>query len=489
MIAFLYYFAALGAVLSASLLLPLLVAFGNSETEIGFRLLMYGAFGSFFCVATLLAIMGRLGGLDRNVAILLAVTSWTAFPFLLAIPISDVAGISYIDALFESVSSLTTTGASVFANLELVPKSVILLRAQLQWLGGIATLITLVLVLAPWRIGGLPQASTASVAASIVASHSRLMKFCGNLFRVVLVLTLVCFVCLLLSGIEPFSALIVSLTALSTGGFLPGDQSADILLGPGGMLITSIFLLIGATSIFWHRQIFTLRIEDLRAHRESYYIMAAWALLAIYIAYTLFQAAGSSTVLPPLTAVTEGMFNAASIITTSGIQSRPGAFTVLPPTLVLMLLLIGAGCYSTAGGIKFFRVGGMFSLAYHELNRLIYPHSVRPSQFGSTKYDHQFMKAIWSLFAAFIVLVAITICFLSVSGMGFQASFTAAIAAVTNAGPAYSLEWAAAGDPDWPSYGDMSIIQKLILSLVMILGRLEIIAAIACLNLALRIRR
>lgn len=489
MIAFLYYFAALGAVLSASLLLPLLVAFGNAETEIGYRLLMYGAFGSFFCVATQLAIMGRLSGLNRNVAILLAVTSWTAFPFLVALPISDVAGLSYVDALFESVSSLTTTGASVFANLELVPKSVILLRAQLQWLGGIATLITLVLVLAPWQIGGLPQASNASVAASIVASHVRLVKFCGNLFRIVLSLTAICFVCLLLSGIEPFSALVVSLTALSTGGFLPSDQSADILLGTSGMLITSVFLLIGATSIFWHRQIFLMRIEEIRAHRESYYILVACIILALYIAYTLFQAAGSSNVLPPITAIGEGVFNAASILTTSGIQSRPGVFAVLPPTLVLMLLLVGAGCYSTAGGIKFFRLGGMFSLAYHELNRLIYPHSIRPSRFGSTQYDHQFMKAIWSLFAAIIVLVAVAVCFLSVSGLGFQASFTATIAAVANAGPAYSVEWAAAGDPDWPSYGDMTSIQKLILSAVMVLGRLEIIAAIACLNLVLRLRR
>jgi len=489
MIAFLYYFAALGAILSGSLLFPALVAFGYGETDTGYLFLVYAALGGFLFGATLLAVMGRVGGLDRNVAILLAVTSWIVFPGIVAIPMADVAGLSYMDGLFEAASSLTTTGASNFANLETLPKSVILFRAQLQWLGGIATLITLVLVLAPWQIGGLPKAGTASIAASLVASQTRLLSFCGSLFQVFLVLTVLCFVFLLMSGVETFNALIVALSALSTGGFMPSDQSGDVMLGTAGLLVTSMFLLIGATSIFWHRQLFLLRFEELRSHRESYFVLAGWFLLSLYIAWELFRVAGSSEVLSPVKAMAEGMFNAASIISTSAIQSRPGVFTILPPTLVLMLLLIGAGCYSTSGGIKYFRLGGMLSLAHHELNRLIYPHSVRPSRFGNTTYDAQFMKAIWSLFTTVIVLIAISVCILSISGMGFQASFTATIAAIANAGPAYGPEWAAAGDPQWPSYGDMSIAQKLTLSTVMILGRLEIIAAIACLNLALWLRR
>ncbi len=489
MIAFFYYFAALGVIFSVSLILPILVGFGFSETEIAYRLTMYCALGIFFFGAALLAILGRLEGLNRNIAILLAVTSWTAFPFLLAIPIADVSNLTYLDALFECVSGLTTTGASVFANLESVPKSVIVYRAQLQWLGGMGTLITLVLVLAPWSIGGLPHASTASVAASIVASHTRLVKFCGQLLRTFLAITAACFVCLILTGVDTFSSLILSLTALSTGGFLPSDQSPDELLGSGGMMIFSVFLIFGATSIFWHRQIYSLRLDDLLAHRESYYVVGVWLIVSAFIAVTLYRAAGSSSVLAPTTAISEGLFNAASLITTSGIQSRPGAFTVMPAILVLMMLLIGAGCYSTAGGIKFFRVGGMISLAVHELNRLIYPHAIRPTRFGSIRYEDQNMKAIWSFFGSIIVLVAIASCMLSASGMGFQAGFTATIAAVTNAGPAYGQEWAPANDVNWPLFGDMNEFQKIILCIVMILGRLEIIAAIACINLAFQFRK
>ncbi len=486
MIAFVYYFSAIGAILAGSMILPALVAFSAEETDLGFRILLYSGFAGFLCVTTFLAVMGRLNGIKRNTAILLAVFSWIAFPIISAIPISDMAEISYIDALFQAMASFTTSGSLVFQNIQTVPTSLLFMLAQFQWFGGLATLITLILVLAPWEIGGLPQVGTASVAASIVASHSRLVSFCAGIFRVYLVLTLLCFALLVLANITPYNAMIFAFTALSTGGLTPAITSVDLVLGNSGMIIMSIFLIIGATSIFWHQYIYTLQIEEIKAHRESYFILATWAGLSFYIAYTLFNAAGGKEILPDLSSISEGLFNSASIISTSGLQSRPGALSLLPPTLVLIVIFIGGGCYSTSGGIKFFRIGGMYSLAQYELNRLIYPHTTKPSLFGSTKLNIEFMKAIWSLFAILIVTVAFASFALSISGLHFQVSFTAVIAAITNAGPLYGPEWSTGSNVVWPSYYEMRASQKIILTTVMLLGRLEVIAVIASLTVLLR---
>lgn len=486
MIAFVYYFSALGAILAGSMILPALIAFSAQETDLGYRILLYSGFAGFLCVATFLSVMGRLNGIRRNTAILLAVFSWIAFPIIMAIPISDMTGVSYLDGLFQAMSSFTTSGSNVFKNLETVPSSMVFMLAQFQWFGGLATLITLILVLAPWEIGGLPHVGTASVAASIVASHSRLVSFCASIFRVYLFITLICFILLVLANVDPFNAMIFSFTALSTGGLTPAVGSLDLVLGNAGMIIMAVFFMIGATSIFWHQYIYKLQIEELKSHRESYFILAVWIGLSFYIAYTLFAAAGSTGVLPDLTAMSEGIFNSASIISTSGLQSRPGAFSLLPPTLVLIVIFIGGGCYSTSGGIKFFRIGGMYSLAQYELNKLIYPHTTKPSLFGSTKLNVDFMKAIWSLFALLIITVAIGSFALSLSGLNFHASFTAIIAAITNAGPLYGPEWGSGSNANWPVYADMLQSQKAIIIVVMLLGRLEIIAVIASLTVLLR---
>lgn len=486
MIAFVYYFSAIGAILAASMILPALIAFGSQETDLGYRMLLYSGFAGFLCIATFLAVMGRLQGIRRNTAILLAVFSWIAFPIIAAIPISDMANMSYIDALFQTMSSFTTSGAIIFPNLETVPNSMIFLLAQFQWFGGLATLITLILVLAPWEIGGLPQVTAVSMAASIVTSHSRLKSFCADIFRVYLFLTLICFIFLVLAKVSPFEAMIFSFTAMSTGGITPAIDSVDLILGNAGMIIVSIFFMIGATSIFWHQYIYKLQLEELKTHRESYFVLATWLGLSVYIAYILSAAAGSTNNLPDINAISEGIFNSASIVSTSGLQSRPGALSLLPPTLVLILIFIGGGCYSTAGGIKFFRIGGMYSLAQYELNRLIYPHASKPSLFGSTKLNIEFMKAIWSLFAILIITVAIATFALSLTGLNFNASFTAIIAAITNAGPLYAPEWSTGTNEIWPSYADMFASQKIIITIVMLLGRLEVIAVIASLTVLIR---
>ncbi|MDJ0614667.1 MAG: potassium transporter TrkG [Rhizobiaceae bacterium] len=481
-----FYLAALASILSASLLLPALVAFGLEETAIGYRMLMYSVSGGFVSIAILLTILGKTGGLERNNAILLTVGSWIFFPSIMTLPIADLSGIGYTDAFFQSVSGFTTTGALIYENPDKIPTSVLFMLAQLQWLGGLATLVTLILVLAPWEIGGLPQVASASVAASIVASQSRLVAFCGRIFRIYFTITAACFVLLILAGVSPLNAAIFAYTSVSTGGIVPVSGSVDELLGGNGMIIVSLFLLAGATSIFWLQDLFRLDIRKLLQHRESYFMIAGVGVISLYIAYVLISAAGSSTILPVNRAVSEGVLNATSLISTSALQSRPGVFALLPPTLVLLLVFVGGGCYSTSGGIKFFRIGGMYSLARNELDRLLYPSVVRPRKFGNTEFNLDFMKAVWSLFAILVATLGVITCMLSFSGLSFQPAFTAAMAAISNAGPLYGEFWDFSASGEWPAYHALLESQKVILSLGMILGRLEVIAVFAAITVLLR---
>ncbi|MEM9279110.1 MAG: potassium transporter TrkG, partial [Pseudomonadota bacterium] len=234
MTGFIYYLAALGAILSGSSLVTVLVAFGTGDAELGLRILLYGLLGGFVCVSVLLAIAGRPVGIERRSATLLVVVSWIVFPLVVAIPLADVTDLTFVEALFQTTASFTTTGSLVFGNLETVPRSILFFLAQLQWMGGLATLITFILVLSPWEIGGLPKIGSVSETASIIASEYRLVKFCGRLLRAMLGLTLVCFVLLLLSGVPPYESMILSFTALSTGGILPSDEGLDLLLGNSG---------------------------------------------------------------------------------------------------------------------------------------------------------------------------------------------------------------------------------------------------------------
>lgn len=489
MIAFVFYSAALVAILSLSLLLPVLVAFGFGEHEVGVRLIIYAALGAFLSVATLLSIRGFVGSLGRIASIYLCVAAWLGLPMLLAIPFGDILQLSYLDALFETISGFTTTGASILPSIDNIPRAMVVARAELQWIGGLATLLTFILILSPSSIGGIPHTDGTTVGSAVMDNPSTLGRYCRGLAQIYLALTIFCFVLLLINGSQPFDALVLSMTAISSGGFLPGDKSLHDSLSLGGMLVMTLFLLIAATSVFWHQMAMRLQLAELKTHRESYFVLLVWLVAGLVFSVVIFQAAGGASRLPTMTALVEGLYNSASTISTSGLQSRPGIYALLPPTLILALLFLGAGCFSTSSGLKFFRLGGMVSQAVHELNVLIYPHGIRPVRFGSVAYNNQLMKSIWGMFMAAVIVVVIGAIMLTYYGMNFQAGFTASIASFVNAGPAYGPEWAPQSEQGWPSYPEMITPQKIIISALMLLGRLEVILLVVAFNLSFWINR
>ena len=466
--------------LSVSLILPAAIAYSIGEPLVG-RLVLYIALGTFLSGSMLLALAGRvrspgtMGSLSINLAV------WTALPFAAALPMADLAGLSYADALFESVSGLTTTGASLLENVNEAPRVVVVLRSQLHWIGGLMTIFTILLVLAPLGLGGLSvQALPRSRGRVSLLGSVRLADLAFTLTLAYLVVTLVAFMAFQLVGVGSFAALNLAMTAVSSGGFLPFDDALLDRAGIGGLLVFTIVLIVASTSIFWHDMILRGQTARLRAHRESYIVVLVTVALAFVLFLSLTRLTGPGE---RWSNAVESLFNAASLVSTSGIESRPGILTLVALPVVLFVMLAGGSAYSTSGGLKLYRLGGMVVQSGHELHRLVYPSGVLPNRFGSQYYDVAMIRAIWSFFVAAIVTIAIGAVLVAPSAVNFEAALVATVSAFAGAGPVYEAGWAEPGTPPWPGWEGFGTPSKLVLSAVMVLGRIEVLSVVALFSL------
>ncbi|MCC2113745.1 MAG: TrkH family potassium uptake protein, partial [Hyphomicrobiales bacterium] len=374
----------------------------------------------------------------------------------------------------------TTTGATVLRKLQTVPRAVLFFRAELQWLGGFLTLMTLILVLGPGGAGGLPDRHGRSIEVSGGRERSSLAAIVRDMVGAYFLVTLACLLGLILANVPVFDAVCLAFATVSTGGFVPRDGEVSTYGSAGAEYVMVVFMLVGATSIFWHRSILQGQRHLVRQHRESYFVIAAALAVGFVFAVAMYRTAGGSAVLSPADALREGLFTGVSLMTTSGFESRTHGLTVVPLVFVLFAAFVGGGTFSTAGGIKQYRFGGMLVQAGRELMRLIYPHGVHSPRFGSQAYDIQLMKAIWSYFVVAIAVVAISGILLALEGIEFEGALAVSVGAFSNVTMIYSTGWPEGSH--WPSFADMADASRLTLAATMILGRIEVLILLSALN-------
>lgn len=479
MSAILFYGAWAVLLASSTFILPVLLAIAAGEPFA--RLSLHALLGAFISGSLLLALAGRTPRPTPMVSLAIMLSVWLILPIATAVPLADLLGLSYIDALFEAVSGYTTTGASVIETVSALPVSLVVLRAQLQWLGGALSLLSILIVLAPLGIGGLSAQALprTSGGRSLLAlgRASDLVRTVGLFYTVVTAATFLAF---LLCGIEPVVALCLAMTAVSSGGFLPFDGALLDVVGAVGLVIFAAVLLLSATSIYWHRMVLNWQRNRLRQHRESYFVLIVTVALAavLFLSLARVSAADSRGI-----QLVESFFNAASLVSTSGIESRPGVLTLITLPVVLFVMLAGGSAYSTSGGIKLYRLGGMFVQSSQELHRLVYPSGVQSARFGSQTFDVAMIRAIWSYFVASIVVIAIGALLVAPSAVEFEAALVATVSAFSGAGPVYEAGWAAPGSPPWPGWGAFDAPAKLVLVVVMLAGRVEVLAVVALFSL------
>jgi trk system potassium uptake protein TrkH len=425
----------------------------------------------FFAAAIRLAFAGRRAPLMRELSFRMLIICWLVAPVIAMPPFLLLTDLPAHLAMFEAVSAITTTGATAITNLETVRLSIIGWRAWLQWLGGLATLMSIVVVLAPAGAGGIPLLRVGGDTQHILDNRVR------GVLGAYIAVTLACFALLLAANIGAFDAFALALTTVSTGGMMPRPGTLSDYGAPLAEWVIGFFMIVGASSIMWHRLVATGRLGRSITVLESLAIAGLAIALAVAYAMAFALAAGSGTVLGPLTALREGFVTAASLVSTTGFEARNAGATVLPLALVLMVILIGGGMFSTAGGIKIFRIALMARHSMKELEHIIYPHAVHTDHLGRFAYDTDGMRAIWTAFILFFLVWAVSSVVLATTGLPPEPALVASLSALVNAGPVYSFGW----EPQhlWPGYDTVSPIAAGVLALTMLAGRLEIIGMIA----------
>ncbi len=384
-----------------------------------------------------------------------------SLPFILI----EEGRLPVVDALFESISGLTTTGATVISGLDELPQSILLYRQLLQWLGGIGIIVLAVAILPMLGIGGLQLYRAESTGPSRENKLTpRITSTAKALFAIYLALTTACAVAYYIAGMTAFDALAHALSTVAIGGFSTHDASMGFFNNNAILLISSVFMIISGINFSVHfffvqRRNFSLYYQD----PETNFFVTVIALGVFVTCVTLFI----TSTFPLEESLVHGLFQTVSIATTTGFTTRDFAlWPIFLPTLLIMLSVVGGCVGSTGGGMKAMRVLLIFKQGTRELKQLIHPNAVIPLKLGTRRVQPAVVSAVWSFFAVYMFcFVVIMICMLA-TGLDFQSSFSAVLATMNNLGPGLGSvadNYASVTDPG-----------KLILCFAMLLGRLEV---------------
>lgn len=424
-----------------------------------------------------LATRNRVARADRVSSYALLVAIWVGLPIVAAVPIAATTSLGPVGAWFEAVAAFTTTGATQVHDLESLPRSTLAWLLSLQWLGGLVTLVGVVAVLAPAGIGGLPDHSARALELGSSESTA-LDDAVRQILPIYAGATVVCMLMLYAVGLRGFDAFGLASAALSTGGLMPDADGMAAYGTVAVKIVFMFFMLVGGTSILWHRMLLMRRFRLAFSQRENMAALLVCLAIGILAAAARYDTPEGHQSLPM--ALEDGLFTAISLVTTTGVEPHAGAFATLPLALVTLLIFIGGATFSTSGGIKMYRIGVMGVQSLLELNRLVLPHAVRPRRLGRQTVSLEMMKAIWICFAIASAVFVVLTAAVAPAMPTFEAAYVATLSALTNAGPVYAAGWT--GAETWPEWGALPTYAQVILALAMILGRLEILMVLGLIH-------
>ncbi len=399
---------------------------------------------------------------------IVVVLFWTGLGLSGSIPLilSSVANISITDSIFESISGLTTTGATIIVNIDSLPKSILFYRQELQWLGGMGIIVLAVAVLPMLGIGGM-QMYRAETPGPI-KDHKltpRITETAKALWYIYLSITVLCAIGYWLAGMTLFDAVSHSFSTVSIGGFSTHDDSIGYYQNIWIEIVAVIFMLIAGINfslhfIAWHNM--SLRAYRHDAEFRSYFCILFLICLVVIACHAIGEDYNSLA-----EGIRHSVFQTVSIATTTGYttadyQSWPGFL----PLLLLFSSFIGACAGSTGGGIKVIRMLLLFKQGSREIKRLIHPNAIFIIKIGKKPIPERVIEAVWGFFAAYVAVFSILLLALMATDLDQVTAFSALAACMNNLGPGLgevSLH-----------YADINHTAKWILCFAMLLGRLEI---------------
>jgi len=410
------------------------------------------------------------GELSVRHGYLLVVVMWTAIPAFATLPLLlALPGLSFTDAYFETMSGLTTTGATVLTGLDTMPQAINLWRHELNWLGGMGIIVLAVAILPLLGIGGrqLYKAETPGPMKDSTLTP-RITETARNLWLVYLGITIACIVSLKIAGMSWFDAVCHAFAAMGLGGFSTHDASVGYFNSPAIELVLIVFMLLAAMNFATHFLVWREKSLKLYLHDSEGIATIVLVLLScLGIGFFLWW----QGVYPSFwTALRHASFNLVSLATDCGFASEDfNKWPIFAPLFMLFLSCISASSGSTGGGIKMVRTMILFKQAGREFRKLLHPAAINPMKIGGHVIPNNIVFSVLGFIFLYFMSVVILIFALLISGLDFISAFSAVIACINNAGPGLGVVGPAS------NFGVLTDFQTWVCTLAMLIGRLEII--------------
>jgi len=409
------------------------------------------------------------GELSVRHGYLLVVGMWTTMPAVATLPLLLVLDhLSFTDAYFETMSGITTTGATVLVGLDNMPPAINLWRHELNWLGGMGIIVLAVAILPLLGIGGrqLYKAETPGPMKDS-ALTPRITETARNLWLVYFGITLACIGALKLAGMNWLDAVCHAFATMGLGGFSTHDASIGYFNSPAIELVLIVFMLLASLNfathfLVWREKSLRLYLRDAEAVGTILLILASCAGIALFLWW-------KGTYASFWTALRYASFNLVSIATDCGFASTDfNQWPIFAPLWMLFLSCVTVSSGSTGGGIKMIRTLVLFKQAGREFLKLLHPSAINPLKIGGQVVPNNIVFAVLGfIFLYFMTVVMLTFA-LVISGMDFISAFSAIIACINNAGPGLGTVGPAA------NYAGLNGFETWVCTTAMLAGRLEI---------------
>ena len=451
-------------ILGIFMLIPIITQFFYNEIDSSF----FGAsivtiiFGTLFFLSNL----DHDKKLNLQQAFLLTALSWMSIAIFGSLPfVFSNLNFSFTNAFFESMSGITTTGSTIIPNLENMPKGILLWRAILQWLGGIGIIVMAITLMPIMNVGGMQlfKISNNDSSEKILPKSKEIAL---RLIYIYLGLTTLCAVSYKTFGMDIFDSITHSMTTIATGGFSNYNDSIGFFNSISIEISAMIFIILGSLPFIAYIKFLSgdkkIFFFDIQVKAFFKIIFISIIILSIYLGINNLTQLNVRSI----------FFNVISILTGTGYVNAQfdnwGSFSLV---LFLILMFIGGCAGSTTCGIKIFRIQILYAFILNQLKKIIYPKGIFVMKYDQNVVDNKFIASIISFIYMYLVIFFIIAALLSLTGLDFITSISGAATSISNVGPGLGSIIGPNGN-----FSSLPDISKWILSLGMILGRLELFA-------------
>ena len=451
-------------ILGIFMLIPVIAQFFYHEIDSSF-------FGASI-VTIIFGVLFFLSNLDHNKklnlqqAFLLTALSWLSIAIFGSLPfVFSNVYFSFTNAFFESMSGITTTGSTIISNLENMPKGILLWRALLQWLGGIGIIVMAITLMPIMNVGGMQlfKISNNDSSEKILPKSKEIAL---RLIYIYSSLTALCALSYKFLGMNIFDSLTHSMTTIATGGFSNYNQSIGFFNSVSIEISAMIFIILGSLPFIAYIKFLSgnkkIFLSDIQIKTFIKIIFFSVIVLTIYLSLNNSNQLNLRSI----------FFNVISILTGTGYVNAQfdnwGGFSLL---LFLILMFIGGCAGSTTCGIKIFRIQILYSFISNQLKKIIYPKGIFILKYDQNAVDNKFVASIISFIYMYLVIFFIITALLSLTGLDFITSISGAATSISNVGPGLGSTIGPNGN-----FSTLPDVSKWILTLGMILGRLELFA-------------